>query len=83
MDFLRDFITANPILAASLSSLWGAIVIDLMAFSKTKEPGPFLSQFGLKVAALRYLQALVAGFVGNMMIAGAAGAVVGLLIWGF
>ena len=82
MDTLRSVIVANPILAASLSSLWGAIVIDLMAFSKTKEPGSFLSQFGLKVALLRYLQALVAGFVGNVMIAGAAGAVVGLLVWG-
>jgi len=81
MEVLRAFIIAHPVLATSLSSLWGAIVIDLVAFSKTKEPGTFFSTFGIKVALWRYVQAAVAGFVGNATIAAGAGAVVGLAIY--
>lgn len=84
MEGLREFITANPILAASLSSLWGAIVIDLIAFRSSKEPGSFIETFSLKVAALRYLQAFIGGFVGNAAVAGVVGAVGGataLVLW--
>lgn len=79
MEELRAFITAHPILATSLSSLWGAVVIDLVAFSKSKEPGSFFSTFGIKVALWRYVQAFVAGFIGNATIAAGASAV-GLLV---
>lgn len=81
MDTLRDFITANPILAASLSSLWGAVVVDLLAFSKSKDPGPFLQTFSVKIAALRYLQAFVGGLIGNTIVATAAGAVALTIVW--
>lgn len=81
MDTLREFIVTHPILAASLSSLWGAVLIDLMAFRASKEPGSFVAQFDLKVAGFRYLQALVGGFVGNAAIAGATATVVAVVAW--
>lgn len=66
---LRTFISANPILAATLASLWGAVLIDLTSFAATKEPGSFVATFSLKTACLRYAQALVAGFIGNFAVA--------------
>lgn len=71
LDRLTAFITANPLLATALSSLWGAVVIDLIAFTKTKEPGAFVSQFNVSVALWRYLQAFIGGFLGNVVVAGA------------
>jgi hypothetical protein len=75
METLRQFIEGNPILAATLASLWGAIVVDLFAFASSKEPGSFFSTFSFKVAGWRYLQATVAGFLGNFAIAAGASAV--------
>ena len=80
MDQFNEFVRANPFLATALSSLWGAVVIDLMAFSKSKDPGPFLTTFSLKVAGLRYLQSFVGGLVGNLVVAAGAGAVAGVVI---
>jgi hypothetical protein len=74
MDALTSFITAHPILAATLSSLWGAMAVDLIAFTKAKEPGDFFGQFSFKVAAWRYAQSSVAGFLGNVAVAGVLGA---------
>lgn len=71
METLRAFIVANPILAASLSSLWGAVLIDLTTFVRSKSPGDFFGQFAWQIAAWRYVQAIVAGFIGNVAIAGA------------
>lgn len=82
LDTMRTFIMAHPILAASLSSLWGAIAIDLFAFVQAKAPGDFFGQFGWSVAGWRYLQALVAGFMGNAIVAGGA-SVVALTLWWF
>lgn len=82
MDALREFISSNPILAASLSSLWGAVLIDLMSFRSSKEPGNFFQQFNVRIAVLRYLQSFIGGFVGNAVIAGAAsGVATGLALW--
>lgn len=84
MDALRHFISTNPLLAASLSSLWGAVLIDLMSFRASKEPGNFLAQFNVRVAGARYLQAFIGGFVGNAVTVGlvaGAGAVTALAIW--
>jgi len=81
LDQMRAFITANPILAASLASLWGAILLDLVAFARSKAPGDFFQQFSWQVAAWKYAQSLVAGFVGNFVLAGGSALVTGLLIW--
>lgn len=83
IETLTQFIVSHPILAASLSSVWGAVLVDLLAFKSSKEPGDFLGQFSWKVAGLRYLQAFVGGFIGNTITAGVivgAGAV-GLVLW--
>ena len=82
MDMLREFIVAHPILAASLSSLWGAVVIDLVSFTKSKDPGSFFMQFKPTVALWKYAQAFIGGFLGNVVVAAGAGAVVGLVVWG-
>lgn len=71
LDQVRAFIVANPILAAALSSLWAAVVVDLTTFVKAKEPGDFFGQFSITVALWRYAQALVSGFLGNVVVAGA------------
>lgn len=81
MDFVRAFIVENPILAASLSSLWGAVLIDLVSFSKAKAPGDFFGQFNMSVALWRYVQSFVGGFVGNAVIAGAAAGTVSLVLY--
>ena len=84
MDMVMDFISAHPFLVAILSPVWGAIVIDAMAFAKTKEPGDWLAQFNVKLALTRYLQAFVGGIAGNFVVAGAvagAGAVALVLWW--
>lgn len=81
LDLVRSFIVAHPILAASLSSLWGAVLIDLLAFRATKDPGSFFATFSWKVAGWRYLQAFIGGFVGNAAIAGAVGTVTALIVW--
>jgi hypothetical protein len=86
MDLLTNFIAAHPLLTAILSPVWGAMVIDLLAFVKAKEPGDWWGQFRVKVALGRYLQAFVGGIVGNIALAGtvgAAGAVVALIVWGW
>lgn len=87
MDFMRAWITGHPILATTLNSVFGAIVIDLIAFRNSKDPGSWIGQFDLKVAGLRYLQALVGGFVGNATIAalvgGGAVAATALVYWLF
>ena len=80
MDQLREFISTNPILAASLSSLWGAVVIDLWAFQRAKEPGAWVKGFQWQIALWRYAQALVGGFLGNLVLAGGAG-VIALMWW--
>ena len=80
VDGLRAFITANPILAASLASLWGAVLVDLTAFVSSKAPGDFWGQFNFQTAGWRYGQALVAGFIGNFLVAG-AGTLIALTLW--
>lgn len=79
-DTMRAFIAAHPILAAALSSLWGAIVIDLMAFLKWKSWDDAHS-FDVRLALLRYTQSLVGGFVGTLAVA-TGGAAVGLIVIG-
>ena len=83
MDTIRDFIIAHPILATSLSSVWGAILLDLMAFRDSKEPGNFWGQFSFRTALVRYAQAFVAGFVGNAAVvaAGAVAATAFIFLW--
>ena len=78
---MQAFISAHPILATSLSSLWGAVLIDVFQFAKSKGPGEFFAQFSWRVAAWRYLQGFVAGFVGNFAVAGAR-TLIALMIWG-
>lgn len=79
---LRTFIVTYPILAASLSSLWGAIVVDLLAFTKARSLAEFEMSWSAKVAGFRYAQALVSGFIGNVAIAGAASVLtVALVYW--
>lgn len=80
LDVLRMFIITHPIVAAALSSLWGAVLVDLIAFVKAKQPGDFFGQFSFKLALFRYGQALVGGFLGNALIAGAT-AVIALWLW--
>lgn len=80
MNSLGTFIAAHPLVIALLSPVWGAVLIDLMAFSKSKDPGPFLQTFSWKIAFLRYLQAFIGGLVGNIAIATGA-SVVGIVIW--
>lgn len=80
LDTVRSFIIANPILAASLSSLWGAVLVDLVSFVKSKDPGDFFGQFSFTVALWKYAQALVAGLIGNMAVAGGA-SLVALAWW--
>ena len=85
LDAVRTFIVGHPILAASLSSVWGAVLVDLLAFRGSKDPGGFFQTFSFKVAGWRYLQAFVGGFVGNLAVTGAigaAGAVTALIVWG-
>jgi len=81
LDALRAFITANPISAAALASLWGAVLIDLTAFAATKDPGDFVGQFNTSKAIWRYVQALVAGFVGNFAVATVGAVVVAAVVW--
>lgn len=81
MDQLSTWIQAHPLLATALSSLWGAVLLDLVTFTRAKEPGDFFGQFSVRVAGFKYLQALVAGFIGNFAVAGAAGAMIGLVLW--
>lgn len=83
LDHVRAFIMANPLLAASLSSLWGAIVVDLMTFIRSKTPGDFFGQFNPKIAVWRYTQAVVSGFLGNVAFAGVASSavVVAVYLW--
>lgn len=83
LEPVRLFIAGHPILAASLSSVWGAIVIDLMAFKGSKDPGGFFQTFSVRIALLRYLQAFVGGFLGNAAVVGAIGAAgaVAVFLW--
>lgn len=80
LDVLRMFIITHPIVAAALSSLWGAVLVDLIAFIKAKQPGDFFGQFSIQLALFRYGQALVGGFIGNAVIAGAT-TVIALWLW--
>lgn len=72
LQTLRAFITANPILAAATSSLWGAMLVDVIVFLRSKTPGDFFGQFNPKLALWRYAQALVGGFLGNAVVAAGA-----------
>lgn len=81
LDTMRAFIVAHPIVATALGQLWGAVLIDLMAFSKSKEPGSFFGTFSFSVAGWRYLQALVGGFIGNFAIAAAGTAIALWLVY--
>lgn len=80
MDGIRTFITANPMVAIALSGLWGAMLIDVLSFLKSKTPGEFFAQFSPSVALWRYAQGIVGALVGTTALAAGA-TVVTLLIW--
>lgn len=80
MTTIRAFIIAHPFLAVALSNVWGAIVIDMVAFVGSKEPGAWVHQFKIDLALYRYLQGFLGGVVGTAITAG-TGAALGLLVW--
>ena len=68
LDTARLFIVENPLLAAALASLYGAICIDLVAFFSSKEPGSWLKQFDVRVAGWRYAQSFMGVFLGTTVV---------------
>lgn len=74
----QTFIAAHPILMVLLSPLIGAIVSDLLDFSRGKVGS---APWSWPAAGRKYLQATAGGAASVLITTGIATAVVGLMLW--
>jgi hypothetical protein len=70
LNEIRANVIGHPLISAALAGFYGAIVVDLAAFAATKDPGGWFEGFKLKVAAMRWLQGLIGGFLGTVLVGG-------------
>lgn len=59
-------VLAYPLVRATVTGLTGAVVIDLIAFVRYKDPTQARAAFDWRIALFRYAQGAVGGFLGGL-----------------